>query len=99
MKKISLFSILLLISLTLCSCRVNLVSTTVDVPWYYVAIGVTLLFAILYVSIFSSTYICPNCKSEFKPKWYQLYVCIHMNGKRIAKCPKCGRKGYCERKR
>ena len=99
MKKLR-FSLLLLIStLALSSCKVNWFTTQYEVPWYYVAIPVTLLFVVIYVILISQTFVCPECKTEFKPKWYQLYVTVHFNGSRIAKCPNCGRKGFCRKKK
>lgn len=98
MKKICLISTLFLL-LFLCSCKVNWFSETYDVPWYFVVIPCIVIFVLAYILIISKTYICPNCKTEFKPKWYQLYITIHFDGKRIAKCPNCKRKGYCEVKK
>ena len=99
MKKF-LFSVTLIASmLALTSCKVNWFGKSYDVPWYFVAIPVLVIFIAAYFSIISKTYICPECKSEIKPKWYQLSVCVHFMGKRIVKCPKCGRKGFCERKK
>ncbi len=98
-KKISLFLILFTVCLSLYSCRVNWFNTSYDVPWYYVAVPVAIIFVIAYFVLMSSTYVCPDCKTEFKPKWYQLSVTVHFMGKRIAKCPKCGRKGFCDVKR
>ena len=80
----------------LCSCRVNWFGSTADVPWYYVAPPILIVFVVAYVVLIQRTYICPDCKTEFKPKWYQLYVTVHFNDKRIAKCPKCGRRGFCK---
>ena len=97
-KTISIF-VLLATTLSLSSCAVNWFGDTMDVPWYYIAIPVALVAVPGYMILMSKTYICPHCKTEFKAKPYQLYVTIHMCGKRIAKCPKCGRKGFCEIKR
>ena len=97
-KAISIF-VLLATTLSLSSCAVNWFGDTMDVPWYYIAIPVALVAVLGYMILMSKTYICPHCKTEFKAKPYQLYVTVHMCGKRIAKCPKCGRKGFCEIKR
>ena len=97
-KAISIF-VLLATTLSLSSCAVNWFGDTLDVPWYYIAIPVALVAVLGYMILMSKTYICPHCKTEFKAKPYQLYVTVHMCGKRIAKCPKCGRKGFCEIKR
>ena len=100
MKKLLLLLILLLtVTLSLASCTVNWFTKTVEVPWYFVAIPVALIFVLGYAIIMSKTFVCPHCKTEFKAKPYQLYTTIHMNGKRIAKCPNCNRKGFCEIKK
>ena len=88
-----------LLSLMLCSCKVNWFGSSYDVAWYYVAIPVLLILVVCYIILISGTYICPECKTEFKPKWYQISVCFHVGSKRILKCPNCNRKGFCERKR
>ena len=98
MKKLSFASLLGCLIITLCSCKVNWFTTTVDVPWYFVAIPVLLILALGYWIIFSRSYVCPSCSTVFSPKWYQLSFLIHFMGKRLGKCPHCGRKGYFERK-
>jgi uncharacterized Zn-finger protein len=99
MKKAFLFFVILTVALSLSSCTVNWFGSTMDVPWYFVAIPILLIFVFGYIILMSKTYICPHCKTEFKAKPYQLYVTIHMGKKRIAKCPKCGRKSFCEIKK
>ena len=99
MKKAFSFLALWTITVSLSSCKVNWFGDTLDVPWYYVAIPVLLIAVFGYVILMSKTYICPHCQTEFKAKPHQLYVTVHMGRKRIAKCPKCGRKGFCEVKR
>ena len=99
MKKAFLIFVISITALALSSCTVNWFGDTMDVPWYYVAIPVFLIAVFGYIILMSKTYICPHCKTEFKAKPYQLYVTVHMGGKRIAKCPQCGRKGFCETKK
>lgn len=99
MKKTLFTVILLLCAGTLCSCKANWFGDTIDVPWYLIVLPILLIMVVSYVILMRRTYVCPRCKTEFKPKWYQLFVCLHINGKRVAKCPECGRKGLCERKR
>lgn len=99
MKKVLLLLIPLIMVLSLTSCTVNWFGGTREVPWYYVAIPVAVIFVLSYVALMSLTYICPDCNTEFKAKPYQLYVTVHFGNKRIAKCPKCGRKGFCKIKR
>ena len=99
MKKAFSFLALWTITVSLSSCKVNWFGDTLDVPWYYIAIPVLLIAVFGYVILMSKTYVCPHCQTEFKAKPHQLYVTIHMGRKRVAKCPKCGRKGFCEVKR
>ena len=99
MKKALLVIVLVMLVLSLTSCAVNWFGDTIDVPWYVIAIPVALISVFGYLILMSTTYICPHCNTEFKAKPYQLYVTIHMNGKRIAKCPNCQRKGFCKVKR
>ena len=99
MKKIFLFFVLLAMLLSLTSCKVNWFGDTIDAPWYCIAIPVALIFIVGYIILMSKTYICPHCGTEFKAKPHQLYVTVHFNGKRIAKCPNCQRKGFCEVKK
>ena len=99
MKKALLFFVLLTVTFSLTSCTVNWFGDTRDVPWYFIAIPIILISVFGYFILMSKTYICPHCKTEFKAKPHQLYVTVHMGGKRIAKCPSCGRKGFCEIKK
>ena len=98
MKKVFVSLFLLISTLMLSSCQANWFGSHFDVPWYFIAVPVFVLFIVLYVIIVSKTYVCPKCKTEFKPKWHQIYIIIHFNDSRIAKCPNCGRKGFCKRK-
>ena len=99
MKKVLLLLISLIVVLSLTSCTVNWFGGTREVPWYYVAIPVAVIFILGYFILMSKTYVCPDCGAEFKAKPYQLYVTVHCGRKRLAKCPKCGRKGFCKVKR
>ena len=82
----------------LTSCKVNWFNDQYDVPWYYVAVPVAIVFVLAHFSIMSGTYICPKCGTEIRLKWYQIYAYVHMNGGRLVICPNCGRKGFCKRK-
>ena len=99
MKKLLLLLLLLAVALSLTSCTVNWFTTTVEAPWYAIAIPVALLLIVCYIILMRHTYVCPHCKTAFKAKPYQLYVTVHVNGKRLAKCPNCGKKSFCEIKR
>ena len=99
MKKLLSCLTTLTVTLSLSSCTVNWFGDTMDVPWYYIAIPASLIAVAGYIILMSKTYVCPHCKTEFKAKPHQLYVTVHMCGKRIAKCPRCGRKGFCKVKK
>lgn len=99
MKKAFFFSILMTVTLCLTSCQVNWFGDTLDVPWYYIAIPVAIIFIAGYFILMSKTFICPHCGKEFKAKPYQLYVTVHMNRKRLAKCPRCNKMSFCRVKR
>ena len=102
MKKFLLLFTALCSAVALTSCHVNWFGETVEAPWYAVVpptvLFVAVVFGLAYWRIYSLTYVCPHCKTEIKPKWYQLSLCVHMNGKRLAKCPHCGKTSFCEPK-
>ena len=62
------------------------------------AIPIAIIAAVGYFILMNMTFVCPDCNTEFKPKKHHLFVTVHMGRKRLAKCPKCGRFGYCDRK-
>ena len=99
MRKLPLTSALALSTLTLTSCKVNWFGESFDAPWYVIAIPVAIIAIAGYFILMNTTFICPDCNTEFKPKWYQLSVTVHFGNKRLVKCPKCGKKGFFERKK
>ena len=52
-----------------------------------------------YFILMANRYVCPHCGTEFKAKPYDLSVTVHMMGKRLAKCPHCGKRSFCRIKR
>ncbi len=99
MKKYILFVVTAISMLSLTSCKVNWFGETLDVPWYFIAAPVALILVVSYIILISRSYVCPECKTEIRPKWYDVSVCFHLGNKRVLKCPKCGRRGFCERKK
>ena len=97
MKKISLLANLYILTLLLSGCRVNWFDRSYDVPWYVVAVPAAIILILAHIHIMSGTYICPSCGTEIKPKWYHLFTYVHNGDERVAKCPKCGRTGFCKR--
>lgn len=96
MKRALVFLLLLTITLSLASCEVNWFGDTLDVPWYDIAGPIALISIIAYAILMSKTYICPHCQTEFKAKPYQLSVTVHMNRKRLARCPVCKKMSFCK---
>jgi len=43
----------------------------------------------------NTNYICPNCNSEFKPKFWAAFFGAHNPRARKLVCPVCGKKDYC----
>ena len=99
MKKITLLILTACSIFTLSSCTVNWFGETYDAPWYVIAIPIAIIAVASYFILMNMTFICPDCNTEFKPKKYHLFVAVHMVHKRLAKCPKCGRFGYFDKKR
>ena len=99
MKKVLILFLILTTVFSLTSCTINWFGGTKDVPWYYIAIPVALIAICGYFILMSKTYICPDCGTEFKAKPYDLSVTVHMMGKRLAKCPNCGKRSFCRIKR
>ena len=99
MKKIKLLIVLVLCTLPLSGCKVNWFSESYEVPWYTVVLPIAAIFIIAHITIMSGVYICPDCGTEIKPKWYHFYTYMHLGGKRLAKCPNCKRMGFCIRKK
>lgn len=97
MKKIFILSDLIVLTLTLSGCTVNWFDKHYEVPWYVIAIPVIIIFVIAHIHIMSRTYVCPECGTHFKPKWYQISAYFHFMGKRLIKCPSCKKTNYCKR--
>ena len=67
--------------------------------WVPFIIGI---FVVILVAIWISkyyyqntNYICPNCNSEFKPKFWAAFFGAHTPRARKLVCPVCGQKNYC----
>ena len=99
LKRILFIAILLIMTFTLTSCRVNWFDKQYDVPWYVVAIPTLIICAIVFFiagkSISNKLYVCPRCGSEFHPNFWLAMCSMHIGSDRLFRCPKCGHKGFC----
>lgn len=84
---------------SLTSCKVNWFDKQYDVPWWTVAIPVTVITVTVILLagkiISSKKYICPECGKSFHPKWWQAMLSLHINSDRLFKCPHCGKRSFC----
>ena len=44
------------------------------------------------------TFVCPDCKGEFKQDRHRNFTSVHILGMRYTTCPHCGRRGFFQRK-
>lgn len=102
-KRICLLTVLLSAVGFLTSCRVNWFDMYFDVPWWVIAIPVALFSVIVFCiagkGISSEEYVCSECGRSFYPTFFQAFFSIHMGNDRYFRCPHCGKKGFCPRKR
>ncbi|CAJ1177115.1 hypothetical protein CPR19088_GLDEOEPO_01147 [Companilactobacillus paralimentarius] len=77
----------------------TLVWAIVKGNWVPFIIGMILvLLAATWITRFyyqNTNYICPNCNTEFKPKFWAAFWGIHNSRARKLVCPACGQKNYC----
>ena len=96
MKKMRFVGFLLLLPM-LTSCEVRWGGTSYDIPWWMIALPVTVFCVIAFVLgakwIASKTYFCPDCNRSFHPKRWNI-VSIHINRSRLLRCPYCKRAGF-----
>ncbi len=98
-KKIAIFFVLIC-SLLLTSCQVNWFGDQIDVEWWVIAVPVAIILIATWgiggLLISKKSYICPECKKVFHPKWWKTAFSVHVGNDRVFKCPNCGRKGFCK---
>jgi len=67
--------------------------------WIPFIIGIFIVILIaIWVSRYyykNTNYICPNCNSEFKPKFWAAFFGVHTPRARKLVCPVCGKQNYC----
>jgi len=82
--------------LLISGCQVNLIDKTAEVPWYYIIIPIFIIFVVSYLFIIKPIYICPKCRNQIKPRWYDFSIVVHFMGKRLIKCPHCKKISFCK---
>ncbi len=83
------------IFLTGCEFEVHWFDRHAHVPWYVIVVPCVVIFAIAHICFIRHTYRCPKCEHTFRPRWYETSSWIHDGNRRVVKCPKCGRRGFC----
>lgn len=67
--------------------------------WPFVFIGIPVMLLIgIWISKYyfgNVAYICPECHTVFKPKFWSAFWAMHTPTTRKLTCPSCGHKGYC----
>lgn len=67
--------------------------------WWPMWIGIPVIIAMaIYVTTFyyqETVYLCPNCKTVFKPRLSKMFFTRHTPKTRQLVCPSCGQKNYC----
>lgn len=99
--KYILSAILFIISLILFVTSVVLASYNFKMLWLViVSLMLFITFFILTcVFYFKNTeFICPHCKTQFKPKTFDAVMAIHTPTKRLLTCPSCNKKAWCKDK-
>lgn len=87
--------------LFLTSCDVHFGSVHYDVPWWVIALPISLIFLVIWriggKGISSHKYVCPKCLESFYPEWWAAGVSLHINDDRYFKCPYCKKRSFCRR--
>lgn len=99
-KKITIAGLLIVLTAQfLTSCQVNWFDKHYDVPWWMIAVPVTIFCLIVWIAagkyISEKKYICSGCGKSFYPKWWKAAISIHLGDDRVFKCPHCNRKSFC----
>ena len=88
-----------LLCLSLTACQVNWFDKRYDVPWWFIAVPVTILTVVIFWlagrHIANKQYPCPSCGQSFHPTWRQAILSLHVNDERLFKCPHCGKRSFC----
>ncbi len=94
--RLSFFAMITMM-LTSCQVEVHWFEHRTFVPWYVVWIPVVFILLIAHICVINREYKCPKCGTVFRPKWYAFSAWLHMDSKRVVRCPSCGFKGFCEK--
>lgn len=67
--------------------------------WWPFAVGMPIVILLGCVATYlyynNAAYICPECHTKFKPRFWQFFFCMHTFKTRKMNCPNCGVKSWC----
>ena len=71
-------------------------------PWWTLIIsGIFFILSIVimcFIYFKNTEFVCPHCKTQFKPKTLNAVTAIHLVHLRYLTCPNCNKKGWCKDK-
>ena len=79
-----------------------LIAALIDMPdwnrWIILGIGCVLFLVTMFFGLrieqIAGYYQCENCKHKYVPKYWSVFVAMHMGRTRHLRCPKCGKKSW-----
>jgi transcriptional regulator with XRE-family HTH domain/DNA-directed RNA polymerase subunit RPC12/RpoP len=79
-----------------------LIAALIDMPdwnrWIILGIGFVLFLVTMFFGLrieqIAGYYQCENCKHKYVPKYWSVFVAMHMGRTRHLRCPKCGKKSW-----
>lgn len=79
-----------------------LIAALIDMPdwnrWIILGIGCILFLVTMFFGLrieqIAGYYQCENCKHKYVPKYWSVFVAMHMGRTRHLRCPKCGKKSW-----
>ena len=79
-----------------------LIAALIDMPdwnrWIILGIGCVLFLVTMFFGLrieqIAGYYQCETCKHKYVPKYWSVFVAMHMGRTRHLRCPKCGKKSW-----
>ena len=60
--------------------------------WEWILVGLALAFVV--VRALTTRFVCPDCGTDIRLNFFEYLFRPHMLGKRMVKCPECGRSKF-----